>query len=1636
MSLFDKSRVYKGRAIENLVSPNLNTPEVFGTAGSATVEYVVTYRSLVGETTPSPVVTFETAPDTLGSLNYMILSVTSVDPNAVAVRYYKKDGAVYKLLQETTALSGSNGKYAIAYDKGSTLTPLQDDVLVPTENTSGRPQWRAMLWNFDRYVQRPELMDMQLMLQLQQKKIADITHKNGDLVSYAGESYLGNNTWTFPALEMYIDGQVCSVPGGTVTIPATGEVSVGIIVTPTIVTSTDDSALWNLDTPGDLADVNRGADRLVYEYEWTYATSDDPKANMLTVQTFIDNSPKELITSPERSVLEKAMADREYDIHGNFVIYPFATEMVEHEEPYGTPDTSKMTLKVKSGRASIKGYKFIHTGSQSLDVDKARDTGFVNTGSTSAFNHFGGSTTGTTSEPFNVDGLKVTLRVGNGNSHTVTLSGTTETASTVAVQISNAINGILTYPSNAIIVPAGNTEGQLYIRAQHGKSLHIEAVSGGGDAYTALGLTVGEYTPTGTRLYTTDKQYVKDVSDILYDVDAVFQCSYNSGTKRAFVVAGMSEVYGAADTAANAEDGIFDYIYPDDFEVYTNDNDYALWTSANEPGSTVYISCKYRKEATAASLRLFRATNVPITKGEEGGADEIVIPSGTVITKVSDGSTTTLGQDLDVTNANSIVWANSALGQLGTAYSGYSINKNSSVLEHVISEIQWDSVVVTQPATNETYYCEVLFWRETSAGDVVVANSYGPDYDYIESFGFSDPFSLRDCLDFRTSGIMPKHGESVDYEFNYYLSRIDKLMVDENGSFSIIRGEPAIDPPMPNSPSDMLCLEIFEIPPYTYSADDVTSIQVAPVRQTQAALERLAKQVESLQYDYTTRSWENEVASQVSTTDARGIFSDALTGYSKFDLSFNRNGIYHNAELDRRSRLLRLKGSRQLLDLAIDEDNSTGWKRMGNTLVLDYTPVAFDSQPYATTAINCAYNYVYDNYEGSIDIQPAVDVFLDTTQRPSVKYDLDMGLQPLLDEANAANIADIDFGRWKTTKTKWIGPWGTYRHYQQRIGTYDSYSLADQEIELGNSVVDMSLVGFMRTQNEDGSDFEVKVRCRQLQPLQDHKLTINNIPVNFVYDSAADDPKGAAGSVRDGYQTVATDTKGFLTGKFAMPAGVEAGTAIIRVFHHSDPTSSWASTTFSSAGLLQTQQSTTLGYQSATVKQETVTQNRSVVEVRWVDPLAQSFMVKDRTRYISEMDIYFRTVSDEYSLDIEVREMTNGYPNSNVVATAEIKPGEGVASADGSVPTRVEFKELLGYKPDTEYCFVPKPGKNNTDYEVWVAVIGQKDVRDPWPTVEEPPHDGVLFQSPNARTWIPLEKTYLKFTLYECNFMDEATIRFEPLSGENASRIVTAVEQYAGPGTKVQWYYSYSGADNTWIPYDSDVETDLGQNTTLLYLKVNLRSVGAHYSLVEHIAALALLSYETTSYVVFQRDTFDDQVDNPNKIIATADLDYVSDSYITATPIATGDNGDNWFTLKASPGYTPLMSRGDFMYRHRWETPDETTISGATGNGEAMVLTIDEDHLWTVGMLGTVAGMGGNTAANAATWRIGSISDTTISLVDPDTGEALLGNGAYTNGGTITFAEFDELRPGFKLETTNNVRSPYLGNAGFVARRD
>ncbi len=285
-------------------------------------------------------------------------------------------------------------------------------------------------------------------------------------------------------------------------------------------------------------------------------------------------------------------------------------------------------------------------------------------------------------------------------------------------------------------------------------------------------------------------------------------------------------------------------------------------------------------------------------------------------------------------------------------------------------------------------------------------------YDEMSKFLSNEDgklISLRSCLDFRptrqiasetiSGAVNADPDYTAELGFEYYLSRIDKLVVKPSKEFSVVSGKSSVTPiPPPIDPNDMM-IYTLTIPPYTESVKEINAEFKNNRRFTMNDIGAFEKRIKGLEYYVALTNLEKNAAdSKILDADGLerskyGILVDNFTTrdvqatYS--DVGFDNRNLIEEAQLKPASlmRTFKLKWS---------QANSSGsYAAVGvndqKSLMLSYANTAFASQPYATKSIPVA-SALFANFKGNIKLLPEYTGDVDTNHTAKVTINSAQGL--------------------------------------------------------------------------------------------------------------------------------------------------------------------------------------------------------------------------------------------------------------------------------------------------------------------------------------------------------------------------------------------------------------------------------------------------------------------------------------------------------------------------------------------------------------------------------------------------------------------------------------------------------------------
>lgn len=724
-------------------------------------------------------------------------------------------------------------------------------------------------------------------------------------------------------------------------------------------------------------------------------------------------------------------------------------------------------------------------------------------------------------------------------------------------------------------------------------------------------------------------------------------------------------------------------------------------------------------------------------------------------------------------------------------------------------------------------------WYEHTAGDYFSVDSY-PDahYETIPTFNSSKGLvELRDCIDFRprkndngvgfTGGNAsisgapdPQHAMSMFIE--YYMPRIDKLYVTKEGEFKTVTGVPSENPVAPDAPADSMGIYDLRLNPYVFDLQDVNPKLIDNKRYTMRDIGALDKRLKNVEYYTSLSLLEQQAENTQLFTGANprtknGFLVDGFRGHNVGDAG---NPDYQVA-IDKQNGYLRPKFDERNVNLVRASSAPGTVVKSGSLAHLPKTSTVHIKQPYSSVAVNVNPYNVF-TWSGRVKLSPESDEWKETDVRPDVIIN-DEGLyDQFVAMAEESGILGTVWNEWETNWSGvetdvsvtgadvWaggfdigefggrFGGWGrrgggrsttttaiTTTQHQSRTGLTTSIAADTVEKELGNKVVEVNFIPFMRSRR-------VFFKAELLKPNTKVYAFFNGADITtytnghsshnyaeFSDQTAVKTFEGQTQWVDDSFATssnsgtLITDSAGSVEGSFIIPRNdalkFKTGTRTFKITDSAtnvttDETT-FAEAQFHAEGLIESIQKEIISTKVPSFVTTELNDERTLVDtevvttVEWVDPLAQTILIDTEGGIFADsVELFFKKKDANIPVRVSIRSVENGIPTQKIVPGADVVlPAANVnVSTDASASTTFTFDHPVYLAQNQEYAIVIMA--QTDDYECYVAEMGGFDLTTPANRITKQPYGGVFFTSQNASTWTPEQSRDLKFTLNRCVF--------------------------------------------------------------------------------------------------------------------------------------------------------------------------------------------------------------------------------------------------------------------------------------------
>ena len=255
-------------------------------------------------------------------------------------------------------------------------------------------------------------------------------------------------------------------------------------------------------------------------------------------------------------------------------------------------------------------------------------------------------------------------------------------------------------------------------------------------------------------------------------------------------------------------------------------------------------------------------------------------------------------------------------------------------------------------------------------------------------------YFLRDCLDFRPTrrigladdtldvGILPNADAATELSFDYYLPRIDKLVLSKTKEFRVIKGISSPTPIPPDDNEDSMTLYTIYLPPFVATVNDVRLKYVDNRRYTMKDISEIDKRIESIEYYTALNNIENRAISDDSKyedgTD-KAKFGIIGEGFRNFNIADYKDPDFNVTVRDDEMgpKLINAPISMKLLSTSNVLEND-------RTLTLNYTETTMVSQPVTSNKLISVQPFLFAEFIGDCTLFPEMDFWVSEELKPEV----------------------------------------------------------------------------------------------------------------------------------------------------------------------------------------------------------------------------------------------------------------------------------------------------------------------------------------------------------------------------------------------------------------------------------------------------------------------------------------------------------------------------------------------------------------------------------------------------------------------------------------------------------------------------
>lgn len=1142
--------------------------------------------------------------------------------------------------------------------------------------------------------------------------------------------------------------------------------SIGWKVDRNIVTQNEDSTLrdpaagfYNQNAPG--------ADRFKIDLNLSFRgfTSAIGSASGLTFDTLdflelvrmVGGSSTKTVKYTEYSQIEETLARRTYDESGNYTVISPQLQILNHGEVFSPTNDEKFAIGIEPNKSYVGGFEVDTQSTSFLEVDKARDTGEVESYQDSLNTPIGnyifvdentdvGEFGGGFGNGISADNNYSANSILNQSSYSLysddvftEANGIGPTLGTCNIRaINREGNDLKVYLFNIKMGQSGGVDNR-FIDTKY--LLADDAVQGNtsdGSWYKVKADSTGWTGPhdasTKSLLYpVTNDRMIKDGpgSDPKYQSRFVtYETNYlhftNGATGATIFLSDNKKFLNSDDEDALIWYGMtagatMDLLSTSDYN-FTDFGNKAIveligLTGPASDGATATVVTPVVMDSSQVAGNVFRTLTL-------GNNSEVgLLSTGVEFYQGATSAVFTLAKS-HVTEITSFTTPG-----IATSLTDVSLDDGQRQSGYYLSKVY---VPVTQVNSvgNDTYQADFAYNHYIHSGKgPVTLDSYPVTYENIPSFTDQESgkrFNLRKFIDFRPVQQSDKSFDSFGipfYKYNrsrnsigysYYLPRIDKVCLCSDRTYRVIKGVSANEPQAPQTTVEDMDLYLIVINPYVFDVDtDVRAKYIDNKRFTMKQISELENQVENQDRDRYLANLVSDAIARGSQADATAIeesvLVDDFSTHAFADVS-NRD---HNCSINRAFRGLRPATVTNGFNCVVNTLPSGLTLTNSRHILYDFTEATIftGNTGTAKTQIN---PFGTTDFLGSVEIEPTSDIYYDTSKNPKVIVNTfgENNNYLITGSAYQDGISSGWGGYQQEHIIHWLGS-------EDLSETVEDVDPASREYKIPNSLSRNKLPDrVLRTSGDRTVDESIRPFMRSVGITFTASGLLPGSTVYTIFDDRL------VGNTTDGYSV---SNRGTAEGHLTVTNSYLTGEKTFRLSDSSTNTLSTTTTAadakFTAQGLLNSKSNKVVSTRAPKTRRRSVTsenvnqsmflntQSGSFEAIQnGLDPLAQMIHIDPgafpQGLFLSSIDLFFSKADNFLPVNVYIKPVLNGAPHEFLVVPNSETSNFGTVVSDGPL-----FGSNINFKFDGPVYLQPGDyaiciSTNSQDNEVYTSAAG------------------------------------------------------------------------------------------------------------------------------------------------------------------------------------------------------------------------------------------------------------------------------------------------------------------------------------------